>query len=36
MLRQEVDGDTSYIVWKAETADDRFSFCGQLTTEDPS
>src|SRR5712664_4357482 len=24
MLRQEVDGDTAYIVWKAETADDRF------------
>jgi hypothetical protein len=21
MLRQEVDGDTAYIVWKAETAD---------------
>jgi hypothetical protein len=24
MLRQEVDGDTAYIVWKAETADKRF------------
>jgi predicted SnoaL-like aldol condensation-catalyzing enzyme len=24
MLRQEVDGDTAYIVWKAETADNRF------------
>ena len=24
MLRQEVDGDTAYIVWKAETADIRF------------
>ena len=24
MLRQEVDGDAAYIVWKAETADNRF------------
>jgi hypothetical protein len=24
MLRQEVDGDTAYIVWKAETADNHF------------
>ena len=24
MLRQEVDGDVAYIVWKAETADNRF------------
>ena len=24
MLGQEVDGDTAYIVWKAETADNRF------------
>ena len=24
MLRQEVDDDTAYIVWKPETADDRF------------
>jgi ketosteroid isomerase-like protein len=24
MLRREVDGDTAYIVWKAETADHRF------------
>ena len=24
MLRQEVDGDAAYIVWKAETADTRF------------
>jgi hypothetical protein len=24
MLRQEVDGDTAYIVWRAETADNRF------------
>ena len=24
MLRQEVYGDTAYIVWKAETADNRF------------
>lgn len=24
MLRQEVDGDTAYIMWKAETADNRF------------
>jgi predicted SnoaL-like aldol condensation-catalyzing enzyme len=24
MLRQEVDGDTAYIVWEAETADNRF------------
>jgi ketosteroid isomerase-like protein len=24
MLWQEVDGDTAYIVWKAETADNRF------------
>jgi hypothetical protein len=24
MLRQEVHGDTAYIVWKAETADNRF------------
>jgi ketosteroid isomerase-like protein len=24
MLAQEVDGDTAYIVWKAETADNRF------------
>jgi ketosteroid isomerase-like protein len=26
MLGQEVDGDTAYIVWKAETADNRFEF----------
>ena len=24
MLRQEVDGDVAYIVWKAETADNRY------------
>ena len=24
MLRQEVEGDTAYIVWKAETADNHF------------
>jgi ketosteroid isomerase-like protein len=24
MLRREVDGDTAYIMWKAETADTRF------------
>ena len=24
MLRQEIQGDTAYIVWKAETADNRF------------
>jgi hypothetical protein len=24
VLRHEVDGDTPYIVWKAETADNRF------------
>ena len=24
MLRQDIDGDTAYIVWKAETADNRF------------
>jgi ketosteroid isomerase-like protein len=24
MLKQEVDGDTAYIVWKAETADNRY------------
>jgi predicted SnoaL-like aldol condensation-catalyzing enzyme len=24
MLRQEVDGDTAYIVWRAATADNRF------------
>jgi hypothetical protein len=24
MLRQDVDGDTAYIVWRAETADNRF------------
>jgi hypothetical protein len=24
MLRQEVSGDTAYIVWTAETADNRF------------
>jgi hypothetical protein len=24
MLQEEVDGDTAYIVWKAETADNRF------------
>jgi predicted SnoaL-like aldol condensation-catalyzing enzyme len=24
MLRQEVDGDTAYIVWRAETADNRY------------
>jgi ketosteroid isomerase-like protein len=24
MLRQEVDGDTAYLVWKAETADNRY------------
>jgi len=23
-LRQEVDGDTAYLVWKAETADNRY------------
>ena len=34
MLQQEVDGDTAYIVWKAETAENRFewvptpSLCG--------
>ena len=26
MLRQEVDGDTAYIVWRAETADNIFEF----------
>lgn len=24
MLRQEIDGDTAYIVWRAETADNRY------------
>jgi predicted SnoaL-like aldol condensation-catalyzing enzyme len=24
MLRQDVDGDTAYILWKAETADNRY------------
>jgi len=24
MLRQDVDGDTAYIVWRAETADNRY------------
>jgi len=24
MLREDVEGDTAYIVWKAETADNRF------------
>src|SRR5947209_7710794 len=24
MLRQDVDGDTAYILWKAESADDRY------------
>lgn len=24
MLRQDVDGDTAYLVWKAETADNRY------------
>lgn len=24
MLRQDVDGDTAYMVWKAETADNRY------------
>ena len=24
MLRQDIDGDTAYIVWKAETADNRY------------
>jgi hypothetical protein len=24
MLKQDVDGDTAYIVWKAETADNRY------------
>ena len=24
MLRQDVDGDAAYIVWKAETADNRY------------
>ena len=24
MLRQDVDGDTAYIVWKADTADNRY------------
>ena len=24
MLRQEVDGDTAYLVWTAETADNRY------------
>ncbi len=31
MLRQEVDGDTAYIVWKAETADNRVSNFGTDT-----
>jgi ketosteroid isomerase-like protein len=26
MLKQDVDGDTAYIVWKAETADNRYEF----------
>ena len=26
MLRQDVDGDAAYIVWKAETADNRYEF----------
>ena len=26
MLRQDIDGDTAYIVWKAETADNRYEF----------
>jgi hypothetical protein len=26
MLRQDVEGDTAYIVWKAETADNDFDF----------
>src|SRR5262249_35025297 len=26
MTRQDVDGDTAYIVWKAETADNRYEF----------
>jgi predicted SnoaL-like aldol condensation-catalyzing enzyme len=26
MSRQDVDGDTAYIVWKAETADNRYEF----------
>jgi hypothetical protein len=26
MLRQEVEGDTAYIVWKAETADNSYEF----------
>ena len=24
MLKQDIDGDTAYIVWKAETADNRY------------
>jgi hypothetical protein len=27
MLEEQVDGDTAYIVWKAETADNRFELC---------
>jgi SnoaL-like domain len=27
MLRQDVDGDAAYIVWKGETADNRFELC---------
>ena len=26
MLRQEVEGDTAYILWRTETADNRFDF----------
>jgi predicted SnoaL-like aldol condensation-catalyzing enzyme len=26
MLRQDVEGDTAYLVWRAETADNRFDF----------
>jgi predicted SnoaL-like aldol condensation-catalyzing enzyme len=26
MVRQDVDGDTAYIVWRAETADNRYDF----------
>ena len=26
MSRQDIDGDTAYIVWKAETADNRYEF----------
>jgi hypothetical protein len=34
--RQEVDGDTAYIVWKAETADSRFELGTEVMLHGPA